>query len=50
MAKLVFNRFLSTQNEKFMCADISNFYLNNPTDRYEYTQIPLGIIPDEIIQ
>ena len=35
-AKLVFNSVLSTKNAKFMCADIANFYLNNPMDRYEY--------------
>ena len=33
-----------------MCADIANFYLNNPMDRYEYTKLPLGITPEEIIQ
>ena len=35
-AKLIFNSVLSTKNAKFMCADIANFYLNNPMDRYEY--------------
>ena len=33
-----------------MCADISNFYLNNPMYRYEYMRIPLDIIKEEIIQ
>ena len=33
-----------------MCADIANFYLNNPMNRYEYMKIPLDIIPEEIIQ
>ena len=33
-----------------MCADIANFYLNNPMDRYEYMKLPLDIIPEEIIQ
>ena len=32
-----------------MCADIANFYLNNPMDRYEYMKLPLDIIPEEII-
>ena len=29
---------------------MENFYLNNPMDRYEYMKLPLGIIPEEIIQ
>ena len=33
-----------------MCADIANFYLNNTTNRYEYMNLPLEIIPEEIIQ
>ena len=32
-----------------MCADIANFYLNNPVDGYEYMKIPLDIIQEEII-
>ena len=50
MTKLIFNSVLSTKNEKFMCSDISNFYLKNTMDRYEYMKIPLGIISEEIIQ
>ena len=49
-ANIIFNSVLSTKNAKFMCADISNFYLNSPMDRYEYMKIPLDIIPEEIIQ
>ena len=33
-----------------MCADIANFYLDNPMNRYEYIKLPLDIIPEEIIQ
>ena len=33
-----------------MCADIANFYLNKPMDRYEYMKLPLEIIQEEIIQ
>ena len=43
MANLIFNSVLSTKNEKFMGADISNFYINNPMDRYEYMKLPLDI-------
>ena len=49
-SKIIFNSVLSTKNAKFMCADISNFYLNDPMDRYEYTKLPLDIIPEKIIQ
>ena len=48
--KLIFNSALSTKNTKLMCADIANFYLNNPMYRYEYMKLPLEIIPEEIIQ
>ena len=48
--KIVFNSVLSTENAKFMCADIANFYLNNPMNIYEYTKLPLDIIPEEIIK
>ena len=33
-----------------MCADIANFYLNDPMDRYDYMKLPLDINPEEIIQ
>ena len=33
-----------------MCADMANFYLYNPMNRYKYTKIPMDIIPEEIIQ
>ena len=50
MAKLIFNSVLSTKNAKFMCAEIANFYINNPMNRYEYIKLPMDIIPEEIIQ
>ena len=43
------NSTISTPDATFLCADISNFYINTPTDRYEYTQLPFDIIPQEII-
>ena len=45
-AKLVFNSVLSKINAKFVCSDISNFYLNNPMNIYEYMKLPLYIIPE----
>ena len=44
-AKLILNSVLSTKNAEFMCADIDNFYLKKPMDRYEYMKLPLDIIP-----
>ena len=49
-AKLILNSVLSMENVKFTCADIANFYLNKPMNRYEHTKLPLDIIPEEIIQ
>ena len=42
--KLIFNILLSTKNAKLICADIVNFYINNPMNRYEYMKLPLDII------
>ena len=49
-SNLIFNNVISTKNEKFMFANIANFYLKNPMERYEYIKLPLEIIPDGIIQ
>ena len=32
-----------------MCADIPNFYLGTPMERYEYMKMPIALIPQEII-
>jgi hypothetical protein len=48
-AKILFKSVLSTPKEKFMGIDLKNFYLNTPLDRYEYMQLSIDIIPDEII-
>ena len=36
-------------NAKFMCIDISNFYLNTPMPWYEYLKLKLYNVPAEII-
>jgi hypothetical protein len=33
-----------------MTGDVKNFYLNTPLDRPEYMQLPLALIPEEIIE
>jgi hypothetical protein len=46
--KLLFNSVLSTPDTRFMTMDIKDFYLNTPMDRYEYTMIPVSLIPKAI--
>ena len=48
-SKILFNSVISTKNAKFFGIDIAHLYLCTPLDRYEYMQLPIGIIPDEII-
>jgi hypothetical protein len=33
-----------------MCADLNFFYLGTPMERHEFLQLPLAIIPEEVIQ
>jgi hypothetical protein len=33
-----------------MTGDVKNFYLNTPLDQPEYMQLPLALIPEEIIE
>jgi hypothetical protein len=47
--KLLINSVLSTPNAQFATADISNFYLNNPMQRFEYMRIPVSDIPPSIM-
>lgn len=49
-AKLLFNSVVSTPGAKFAAFDITNFYLNNPMERYEYMRIPIKDIPASIIK
>jgi hypothetical protein len=46
-AKLLWNSTLSTPNAKFACADVGNFYLATPMERYEYMRIKADLIPDD---
>jgi hypothetical protein len=48
--KILLNSTISTPDAKFMTGDIKNFYLNTPLDRPEYMQLPLALIPKEIIE
>ena len=40
-SKILWNSVLSTQDTKYMCIDIKNFYLVTPLDIFEYMSIPL---------
>ena len=48
-AKLLFNSVLSMPDEKFLTADLKDFYLGTPMSQYEYMRIPIWILPDDII-
>ena len=48
-AKLLFNSVLSTPNARFMTADLKDFYLGTPMERYEYMRVPIWLLPDAII-
>ena len=50
VAKILFNRVISTKNAKFMTIDISNFYLNSLLPRPEFVNIKINDIPQEIIK
>ena len=47
--KCLFNSVLSTKNAKFLSLDIKDFYYKTPLEVYEYMQLPLKLIPQEII-
>jgi hypothetical protein len=49
-AKLILNSVISTKGAKFLTADIKDYFLNNPMDRYEYMKIPVRWIPEEILK
>eukprot|EP00957_Ditylum_brightwellii_P027949 2111681-Ditylum_brightwellii.AAC.1 len=50
IAKLLINSTISTAGARYMCANPKNFYLGTPIERHEFMQLPLNIIPKEIIQ
>jgi hypothetical protein len=49
-AKILINRYISTQDAKFLVIDINNFYLNSPLGRFEYMVINLASLPQETIE
>jgi hypothetical protein len=49
-AKILINSVISTPGARFATADISNFYFDNPMERYEYMRIPVSVIPKVIME
>ncbi len=47
--KLLINSVISTPGERFFMMDIKNFYLCTPMTRYEYMQLKLSYMPEDII-
>jgi hypothetical protein len=48
--KLLINSIISTQGAKFMTMDIKDFYLNTPMARYEYMQLNISDMPNNVIE
>jgi hypothetical protein len=48
--KMLWNSVISTENARYMCLDIKNFYLGTPMDRFEYMKMPLSIFPQATIE
>jgi hypothetical protein len=46
-AKVLWNSTISTDGARYACADVGNFYLATPMERYEYMRIKADLIPDE---
>jgi hypothetical protein len=44
-AKLHWNSVISTENARYMCLDIKNFYLTAALEYFEYMKIPLALFP-----
>ncbi len=48
--KIMWNIVVSTPGTKFGGANINNMYLETPLNRYEYMNMPMCLIPDDIIE
>jgi hypothetical protein len=47
--KILWNSVLSTPGARYCCADVNNFYLETPMERFEYMRIPARLIPDTFL-
>jgi hypothetical protein len=48
--KLLINSIILTTGANFMMMDIKDFYLNTPMARYEYMQLKVSNMPDNVIE
>ena len=49
-SKVMWISVISTPGAKYACADVKNFYLMTPLDRYEYMKMKIDLIPPELIE
>jgi hypothetical protein len=49
-SKLLWNSVISTDNARYICADVKNFYLETPMARKEYMRLPVQKIPDDFME
>ena len=47
--KVLWDSVISTRNAQYMCADVKNFYLCTPLEKYEYMRMPINLIPQDFI-
>ncbi|KAL7453871.1 hypothetical protein ACHAXS_000311 [Conticribra weissflogii] len=47
---MMWNSVVSMPGAKYACFEVKNFYLGTPMDRYEYTKMPISLIPEHIMQ
>ena len=45
--QIMWNIVFSTLDTKYMCVDIKKMYLATPLERFEYTEMPIKLIPEE---
>jgi hypothetical protein len=48
-SKILWNSTISTDGARYMTADVKNFYLCTPMERYQYMKIKAALIPTEFM-
>ena len=46
----MWNSVISTPGAMYACADVKNFYLCTPLDRYEYMRMKIDLMSPEFIK